>query len=272
MRRYCDEVRPLIQGGRFLTGPDLGTSEADFASLRAPDTGARLMASSLGGIPFEDLLTGYGVVAAVEAAAGPLSGLSFAVEGFGKVGGGVAREAVRRGARVVAVSTIEGCVHDPAGLDVELLLQLRAAHGDGFVRHAGRPALDVAALFDTTADVLVPGARTGSVTAEVAERLKVRWVAPAANVPYTSGGLDALRARGIRALPDFVCNAGAVLGYMAPEDCGPGEVFRIVETRLSELVQRASLHPGGYVEGACEMAEAFLRTWRDELPDGRPLA
>jgi glutamate dehydrogenase (NAD(P)+) len=31
-----------------------------------------------------------------------------AIEGFGKVGGGVAREAARRGARIVAVSTVEG--------------------------------------------------------------------------------------------------------------------------------------------------------------------
>ena len=49
----------------------------------------------VGGMPFEDVLTGYGVAVAAETAlrAGPgggLAGRSVAIEGFGKVGGGVA--------------------------------------------------------------------------------------------------------------------------------------------------------------------------------------
>jgi glutamate dehydrogenase/leucine dehydrogenase len=74
------------------------------------------------GMPFEDLLTGYGVAAAAEAALGARwgggwSGRSVAIEGFGKVGGGVAREVARRGGRVAAVSTVAGCVrrHPGAG-------------------------------------------------------------------------------------------------------------------------------------------------------------
>jgi hypothetical protein len=31
-------------------------------------------------------------------------------------------------------------------------------------------------------------------------------------------------------------------------------------------------HPSGPLLGACEQAEAFLATWCDELPFGRPLA
>src|SRR6266568_2618772 len=30
MGRYCAEIRPLVDSGRFLTGPDMGTSEEDF--------------------------------------------------------------------------------------------------------------------------------------------------------------------------------------------------------------------------------------------------
>ncbi|MGH7823223.1 MAG: Glu/Leu/Phe/Val dehydrogenase dimerization domain-containing protein, partial [Candidatus Binatia bacterium] len=104
MRRYCEEIRPLVESARFLTGPDLGTIEADFAPLRRPGE-VGVMTESFGGVPFEDLLTGFGVVVAAQAALGSLEGRAVAVEGFGKVGGGVAREAIRRGARVVAVST-----------------------------------------------------------------------------------------------------------------------------------------------------------------------
>jgi glutamate dehydrogenase (NAD(P)+) len=34
MARYCAEIRPLAEAGRFLTGPDMGTFEEDFWPLR----------------------------------------------------------------------------------------------------------------------------------------------------------------------------------------------------------------------------------------------
>src|SRR6185437_9208207 len=138
MARYCAEVRPLAEAGRFLTGPDMGTFEEDFRPLRERRAVPAAVSAVVDGVPFEDVLTGYGVVAAAEAAlrAGPGGGLAgrlVAIEGFGKVGGGVAREVVRRGGRVAAVSTVAGCVADPAGLDVERLLALRRLHGDDCV-------------------------------------------------------------------------------------------------------------------------------------------
>ena len=64
---------------------------------------------------------------------------------------------------------------------------------------------------------LVPGARPGVISRERARRVAARVVAPAANVPYGTGAPEALHERGTTALPDFVCNAGAVLGYLAPQ-------------------------------------------------------
>ena len=105
MARYCAEIRPLADSGRFLTGPDMGTSEQDFAPLRARRAAPPAIAAVVGGVPFEDVLTGYGVAVAAETAlcAGPgggWAGRSAAIEGFGKVGGGVAREVAGRGGRV----------------------------------------------------------------------------------------------------------------------------------------------------------------------------
>ncbi|HKE76826.1 MAG TPA: Glu/Leu/Phe/Val dehydrogenase dimerization domain-containing protein, partial [Acidimicrobiales bacterium] len=197
MRRYCDEIRPLVEAGRFLTGADLGTSEADFAPLRGGDGATHPILQRVDGVVFEDVVTGFGVAVAAEAAIGSLDGRGVAVEGFGKVGGAVAREVVRRGGRVVAVSTIAGCVHDPRGIDVDALWQARAAHGDDLVHHVGLPVAPPAALFDVDADVLVPGARTGAVDEARARTLGAAAVVPAANVPYTESGLAVLRARGI---------------------------------------------------------------------------
>ena len=138
MARFCAEIAPLAADGRLLTGPDMGTTEEDFAPLRERRAAPEAISAVVDGVPFEDLLTGYGVAVAAEAALDAGSGgghrghrgwdgRTVAIEGFGKVGGGVAHEVTRRGGRVVAVSTLAGCVTDPSGLDVELLLALRRA-------------------------------------------------------------------------------------------------------------------------------------------------
>jgi glutamate dehydrogenase/leucine dehydrogenase len=94
----------------------------------------------------------------------------------------------------------------------------------------------------------------------------VRVVAPAANVPYTSAGAEVLRDRGIAALPDFVCNAGAVLGYRSPPADTPAQVLTAVESRIAEIISRVLSHPSGPLAGACEDAAAFLRSWWGEPP------
>jgi glutamate dehydrogenase (NAD(P)+) len=279
MARYCAEIRPLVDSGRFLTGPDMGTSETDFGPLRERRAAPAAIASVIGGVPFEDVLTGYGVAVAAETAlragrGGGWEGRSAAIEGFGKVGGGVAREVASRGGRVAAVSTIAGCIADPSGLDVERLLALRRVHGDDCVAHYGLPVGPPGRLLlAVDADVLVPGTRPGVISRQVAESLPpgVRVVAPAANAPYTAAGADVLRRRGIAALPDFVCNAGAVIGYRSAREATPQQVLADAGNRIAELILDALDHPDGPLAGACERAAAFLRDWWGD-PPGPPLA
>jgi glutamate dehydrogenase/leucine dehydrogenase len=282
MARYCAEIRPLVDTGRLLTGPDMGTSEEDFAPLRERHAAPTAIRAIVDGVPFEDVLTGFGVVIAAETAlraatgsapGGGWTGRSVAIEGFGKVGGGVAREVASRGGRVVAVSTVAGCIADPAGLDVERLLELRRAHGDDCVARYGLPVGPPGRLFTVAADVVVPGARPGVLDSQGARSLppSVRVIAPAANVPYTAAGADVLHRRGIVALPDFVCNAGAVLGYRANRAATPQQVLADVEERISGIILETLGHPDGSLAGAGQRAAKFLRGWWGE-PPGPPFA
>ena len=279
MARYCAEIRPLADAGRFLTGPDMGTFEEDFELLRERRPAPTAFSAVVAGVPFEDLLTGYGVAVAAETAlrAGPgggWAGRSVAIEGFGKAGGGAAHEVNRRGGRVVAVSTVAGCVVDPSGLDVERLLALRHAHGDACVLQYGLPTGPPSRLFTAVdADVIIPGARPGVISRGVAESLPaaVQVVAPAANVPYTREGADTLHRRGIAALPDFVCNAGAVIGYRSAPDATPEQVLADVRDKIQALIGEALSHPRGPLAGACERAAAFLHSWWGD-PPGPPFA
>ena len=178
----------------FLTGPDMGTFPADFAeALEGPPP---LWAQSHEGVDMDDLATGHGVKAAAEAALAhrgrALSGAAIAIEGFGKVGAGMALASVRAGARIVGVSTVDGLLADPDGLDVDELFSLRERFGDALVAHGPAPVRPREELFDLECDVLVPGARPDSITRDVAARLRCAVVAPGANVPYGPGAVEEL--------------------------------------------------------------------------------
>jgi glutamate dehydrogenase (NAD(P)+) len=273
IRRYCDEIRPLVEANTFLTATDLGTRPEDFSSLPGGDNDG-LMHTIYQGMPLDAFITGLGVTVAAETALGSLAGKTVAIEGFGKVGGATALEMWRRGARLIAFSTIHGCVRRAAGFDVEELLWLRAEHGDHLIEHLDEPVSPAAELFEVGSDILVPGARVGVIDEARAKTLLARVVAPAANVPYTKAGLEVLWDRGIIALPDFVCNSGATIGYVTETVKTAEDAVAVVEERVRELIREAMADPAGPFEGARKLAEAHLHTWVDpaHMPDGPPLA
>lgn len=270
--RYVDEVRPLVESGTFLTGADLGTTTADFAALE--DGTPSVFDEVIDGIGFEELVTGRGVVAAAAAWLGSLEGRTVALEGFGKVGHGVAREVVRQGGRLVAVSTLRGAVAKAGGFDVEELVQARAEHGESFVHHLGLEVHLPRELHELRVDVLVPGARVGVYDIALAERVQAQVIAPAANVPYTVDGLRALRAKRVAALPDFVCNGGAVLAYQSSRALTAQEVLAKVDREIGERIQAARLAKMDPIRHAAMLAETFLSTWvpPDQRPDGPAVA
>ena len=236
---YLDRVAELHD--EFGTGPDMGTYPEDFLRF-APEGRTPMWARSHDGMPMDDLAVGAGILGASRAALAalgrPLEGARVAVEGFGKAGAGTAHALARAGARVVGISTIEGALLDPEGLDVDALLRLKAEHGDRLVQHASvavRPREELAAV---ECDVLVPGARPDFVTVETAPRLRCAAVVPAANIPYGSGAVEALHARGVLALPDYVANAGGVHLYEAPGCEGDDPLACLVE--VERLIREAS--------------------------------
>ncbi len=273
IRHYVDEIRPMVLATKFLTSTDLGTMPEDLKSLPGTDQ-ADLMHTEYRGMPLDAYLTGLGVATAAETVLGGLEGRTAAIEGFGKVGGATAVEMARRGARLVAFSTIHGFVQRPSGFDVKELLHLRSQYGDRLIEHLAEEVQPVAGLFLVEADVLVPGARIGVIDESRARALKARVVAPGANVPYTAGALEVLRERGIPALADFVCNSGATIGYVTDGLLRADEAVAAVEKRVRELTKESAKDPKGPLSGAARIAEAHLRTWLEpaQMPDGPALA
>jgi glutamate dehydrogenase (NAD(P)+) len=250
----------------FLTGPDMGTGPADFVD--DGDDDLPLWAKSHEGMDLDDLATGAGVAGAAEAALAhvgkPLDGAAVVIEGFGKVGAGTARACARAGAKVIAVSTLHGALVDPAGLDVERLIELRAEHGDRLVDYGPVPARPREEIFELACDVLVPGARPDSITPDLARRGEWAVVAPGANVPYAAGSLEILAGRGIVAVPDFVSNSGGVHLYESvPQDGDPAgaieTISELVRGAVARVLERADEYRTTPMAAALAESRAYLQ-------------
>jgi glutamate dehydrogenase (NAD(P)+) len=161
-----------------------------------------------------------------------------AIDGFGSVGGHLARILPPSHFRITAISTIEGAISNPAGFSHEQLHQRQAEFGDGIVRHLEGTSISNAELLTISADFLVPSARTRTITETVARGIRARAVVPVANAPYRNGAALALHARGVICLPGYLCNAGGVFGSsMADSGIAVGDVERFFESSYRRMIR-----------------------------------
>ncbi len=112
---------------------------------------------------------------------------------------------------MVAVSTIDGAIHDPAGLDLPSLLDLLRDHGSRFVHSTKAPRITQAALLELPVDVLIPAAGPWTINPDNVGKVQATMIVPAANIPIAPAAAKQL-IRKADVLPDFVCNSGGVLG------------------------------------------------------------
>jgi glutamate dehydrogenase (NAD(P)+) len=66
-------------------------------------------------------------------------------------------------------------------------------------------------VIDIPCEIWIPAARPDVIHAGNVARLRTRLVAEGANIPCTAEAEEALAARGVLVLPDFIANAGGVI-------------------------------------------------------------
>ena len=222
-RRFATELEGIIGADSDIPAPDVGTNAQTMAwimdtvsmhrgySVPGVVTGKPI---AIGGSVGRADATGQGVVYTVADAARRggfrLEGSRVAIQGFGNVGEATARLLHEAGARVVAVTDVNGGVARPDGLDVPFLRRHLSEHGTIAGAPGTRP-IDNEELFGLDVDVLVLAALEGQITAANADRVRARILAEAANGPVTPDADPILRRNGVVVLPDILCNAGGVI-------------------------------------------------------------
>ena len=199
LRAYGRFVEGL--GGRYWTACDVGTSSPDMDVIAETCRHVTGRSVERGGAGDSSVLTAFGVLQGMRAAAqvawgtSSLSGRRVGVAGVGKVGRHLVGHLVEDGARVVVTDVNPGAVR-----------AVTAAFGSVEV------AADTADLLAGDLDVYAPCALGDAIDADVAATLTARIVCGAANNQLAAPGLDEVLARrGVLYAPDYVVNAGGLV-------------------------------------------------------------
>lgn len=271
VRRLSNEVPR-----EYVFGLDMGLTEND-AAVIVDELGDRRAAvgtpRALGGVPYDQWgVTGYGVAEAADAAVayigGSLSGAAVVVQGFGAVGMAAARRLAALGARIVAVSNVEGGVHDPDGLDVEAAIAAHDRLGDRFIDDVGARRLLPGAELLLEADILIPAATQDVIDADLAQKLRCSVVVEGANLPVTLEGQSVLARRRIAVVPDFIANAGGVVAAAFAMDARssafpvqPEAIFEAIASKLrtNTVATLQAASDGGITTHAAAQRQAAHR-------------
>lgn len=141
-------------------------------------------------------------------------GMSFkdsrvAVQGFGNVGSHAAKVAAELGAKVIAVSDVNGGVYNSDGLGIDSLIAHSKRTGT-VVDFGDSEPIDNDSLLCIDCDVLIPAALDNVITAKNADKINAKVIVEGANAPTTVDADEVLESKGITVVPDIVANAGGV--------------------------------------------------------------
>ena len=266
---FVSEVTPMAADGGLVLDAAKGVPAEALAPLQAVDGRSELAASDHGADTLATHLAGLGPVTSAATVTGGLDGKQVAIEGFGAAGPALAEAAAAQGATVVAIATTAGAEIDADGLDPTALRERWVEHGDAMVGDDADPAWEI---FGVTADVLFAGSKMGAINHETAGKLGASAVVPHAPLPFTARALAVMQRAEVIAVPDFVSTAAPLLAMWAETEATADAVIAAAGDTVKRVIDEAAEHSDGLFLGACHRAETFLRSWRDELPFGRPLA
>ncbi len=231
---------------------------------------------SWGGSKVRTEATGYGLVFFVQEMlkehGGSLDGKRVVVSGSGNVAIYAVEKIHQLGGRVVACSDSDGFVVDEAGIDVELLKDVKEVRRERLTTYvderggSARHQNGGGSVWDVPCDVALPCATQNELSAAAAQTLVtngVQVVAEGANMPCTPEAVALLQSAGVLFGPGKASNAGGVATSaleMQQNASRDSWGFEETEAKLAEIM--AGIHsrcvetaqeygdPGNYVMGA----------------------
>jgi glutamate dehydrogenase/leucine dehydrogenase len=223
-RAYVDLIYRDIGPQIDIPAPDVNTTPQmmdwiadEFGRLTETPSPAVVTGKTLahGGSEGRDTATAMGgffvLLAALEEAGDQLAGKRVAIQGFGNAGANAAVMLADAGAIIVAASDSTAAIRSDDGLPVRQLAGFKAEGGHFADLDPSYERIGLGEVLTYGADILVPAALEGQITADNAPHVSAQYIVELANGPTTPEADAILEHREITVLPDILANAGGVV-------------------------------------------------------------
>lgn len=263
-RAFSDDIGP----DKDIPAPDVYTNSEimavmldEYEKTKGAEAPATFTGKPLdkGGIEGRDQATAMGGVYVLEAYVAEkgwkASDLKVAVHGFGNAGATAAELLHARGYKIVGLADSKGAVMSGKGLDPNVFQKVKQENksvkemycngtvcDEGLLERDSVVVGDPNAVLTMDADILIPAALDGVITAEVARAMRAKVVLELANGPTVAEADAILEERGIDVIPDVLANAGGVtVSYFEWEQNLKGTNYKRdeVNARLKDVMSKA---------------------------------
>ncbi|MFX0072329.1 MAG: Glu/Leu/Phe/Val dehydrogenase, partial [Candidatus Hermodarchaeota archaeon] len=223
-RRYTAEIINIIGPDMDIPAPDVNTNPQimawimDTYSMNKGRTIPGVVTGKpieIGGSVGRETATGMGLYFVLEALCKKMSldlkTQNIVVQGFGNVGGNIAKILYDKGCKIIAVSDISGGLYAKEGLNITQLLDWR--DNKKFLKDfqsTNYELINNEKILTLKCDILIPAALENQITQLNARKINCKIVLEGANGPTTPEADDILKKMGIIVVPDILANAGGV--------------------------------------------------------------
>lgn len=170
------------------------------------------------------------------------------ISGSGNVAIYAAEKAIALGAKVIAMSDSSGYIHDPEGIDLELMKQIKEIERKRIFEYSKiKPSANYVegckGIWQLPCDIALPCATQNELQKEDAKKLienGVIAVAEGANMPCTPEAIDLFLAHQVLFAPGKAANAGGVATSgleMSQNSMRYYWTFEEVDAKLKEIMQ-----------------------------------
>ena len=254
LSKHIGQFTDVPAGDIGVGGREIGYMFGQYKRLRNEFTGV-LTGKGLkwGGSLVRTEATGYGLCYFTEEAMACMQNDSFAgktvvVSGSGNVAIYACEKATQLGAKVVAMSDSSGYVYDPAGIDLDLMKEIKEVRRERIVKYADeRPGATFTAgcagIWTIPCDIALPCATQNELDGEAAKTLIAngcKVVCEGANMPSTPEAIEAFLAAGVLYGPAKAANAGGVATSgleMSQNSLRLSWTFDEVDARLKDIMK-----------------------------------
>ncbi|MDN3019533.1 Glu/Leu/Phe/Val dehydrogenase [Paenibacillus sp. BSR1-1] len=288
-RGYVRAISQIVGPTKDIPAPDVYTNPQimawmmdEYSRIQEFDSPGFITGKPivLGGSQGRESATAAGVTICIEEAAKrrgiPIKGSRIIIQGFGNAGSYLAKFMKDAGAKVIGISDAYGALYDPAGLDIDYLLDRRDSFGT--VTNLFTNVITNQELLEKECEILVPAAISNQITGENANKIKADIIVEAANGPTTLEATHILTNRNVLLVPDVLASSGGVtVSYFEWVQNNQGfywseeEVAQRLRTKIVDSFERVfstaqqyqvDMRLAAYMVGIRKMAEAsHFRGW-----------